>query len=137
MTPFEKQKSCEKRFFAFCIAVIQKEIQRAFRDLNRYRDREVSLTSLSERDFMSLFECSTISAEKFHVLNFCIAVDDAELADALKQLKQKQRDIILLYYLRGFHDSEIAVFLGMEKTTVHYNRHAALTKLRKLMEVIK
>ena len=134
MAPFEDQKNCEKRFFAFCTAVIKKATQQAFRDLNRYRDREISLTSLTESDFQSLFEYSAIALERFRVLDCCIAIEDADLADALNQLKQRQREIILLYYMEGFCDSEIAHFLDTEKTTVNYNRHAALAKLRKLME---
>lgn len=115
MTPFKEQKICEKRFFAFCTAVIKKATQQAFRNLNRYSDREISLTSLTERDFMSLFECSVIPAERFHVLDYCIAVEDSDLVDALKQLKQRQRDIILLYYMEGFCDSEIADFFRCRK----------------------
>ena len=70
----------------------------------------------------------------FRIANTDVPIYHPTLAAALEQLKYRQRSIILLYYIFGYTDLEIADFLEMAKSTVQYNRQAALDNLRDLME---
>ena len=134
MPPLEYQQSCEKRFAAFCVGAIEKAAQNAFRELHRYSDREVSLSDITENDIYLIAEPEMFPSGWFRIANTDVPIYHPTLAAALEQLKYRQRSIILLYYIFGYTDLEIADFLEMAKSTVQYNRQAALDNLRDLME---
>ena len=66
--------------------------------------------------------------------SMAVEVKDAELAGALAALSEERRTIILLSYLLGMTDPEIARQLNLNRSTVQLRRTSILKELRKLME---
>ena len=48
------------------------------------------------------------------------------------QLTEREKDILILYYLKGYTDSEIARRLGICQQNVNRQRWRGISKLRKL-----
>lgn len=60
-------------------------------------------------------------------------VGDELLSEALQELSEEERFILLLYGL-GFNDGEIADLLKIVRRTVNYKRQRGFEKVRKRME---
>jgi DNA-directed RNA polymerase specialized sigma24 family protein len=71
----------------------------------------------------------------FNVLGLDIVVVDDVIAEALKSLSERKRDIILLSYFLELSDREIGDKLNMLRSTVQYQRTSTLQQLKKIMEV--
>lgn len=69
----------------------------------------------------------------FQVLNFSIKVSDDKLGTALRQLSEKQRNYILLYYFQDMRDREIAEFYQVSRSSVSSTRNRGLKQLQILM----
>lgn len=70
----------------------------------------------------------------FKVLEYDIAVKDELLAEALQELHDRKRDIILLSYFLGYNDVEIAERLNPVRRTVNDHRNKVLKDLKNRME---
>ena len=77
----------------------------------------------------------TLEAASNPAVEAWCAVRDAELADALDQLPQVQRAVLLLY-AEGFSQSEIAVQLGQPLGTIKSRMRRALCQLREILPTI-
>lgn len=62
----------------------------------------------------------------FSVCGIDIRVYDVELADALKQLPEKKRNNVLMYYFLEMSDTEIADVMNHTRGAVFKTRHRAL-----------
>lgn len=67
-------------------------------------------------------------------MEYDIAVRDELLAEALQELPEKKRDIVLLSYFLEYSDIEIAQLLNSVRRTVNDQRNKALKDLKKRME---
>lgn len=108
---------------------IQKEYQR----MNRLQTSFSDLTPEQLAQFSAYDEYST-DYSKFKVLEYDIAVRDELLAEALQELPEKKRDILLLSYFLEYSDVEIAELLHSVQRTVGYHRTNALKELKKRLE---
>jgi RNA polymerase sigma-70 factor (ECF subfamily) len=61
---------------------------------------------------------------------------DKDLADALAQLPQRQRLVVVLHYLMDLPVAQVAFELGISDGTVKATLHSARANLRKRLEVI-
>ena len=66
-----------------------------------------------------------------------IEVKDALLAEALKELTQRRRDVILLSFFMDMNDAEIAREMKIVRSTVHEHRKRSLEVLKNIMEMLK
>ena len=82
----------------------------------------------------SLFD--TYHAGYFHVMGYEIGIVDGDLAQALRELPDRNRQIVLLYYIIGLNDREIGEIYGMPRPTVCAYRNSAIRKMRQDMEVL-
>lgn len=142
MLSIKEKEHTECRFAAFCKVVFRNAVCTYFRDLGRKRERQVSLEYLSEQahfeahstdDYFVRFDTPT----DFIVYGQLVTIDDEHLANALLCLSEKWREIILLHYYLHFNDVQIAALYGSPRTTVNYQRQAALKQLRKETEGMK
>ena len=62
-----------------------------------------------------------------HVKNF---------AEALKELTERKRNVILLSYFMEMSDADIAREMNLVRSTIHEHRTRSLEILRKIMEGI-
>ena len=70
----------------------------------------------------------------FAVNGQTVIVDSEKLAKALLCLSERRREIILMRHYLQLRDKQIAALLGKPRTTVNYQKNAALKQLRKEME---
>jgi len=67
-------------------------------------------------------------------LNNPIMIVDPLLFNALSQLKENKRQIILLFYFCGFNDREIAELNHMSISGIWYQRQMAIKEMRQYFE---
>lgn len=81
-----------------------------------------------------IFDEYSSDYSRFKVLEYDIAVKDELLAEALQELPERKRDIILLSYFLDYNDVEIAELLNLVRRTVNDQRNKALKDLKNRME---
>lgn len=133
-TPLEEEK--QLTFDCFCKRVLKHEaidIQRNNKYLNA---TQISLSGLTAEQLseLTVYDVYSTDYANFKVLEYDIAVKDELLAEALQQLPEKKRDIVLLSYFLDYSDMEIADLLNLVRRTVNDQRNKALHDLKKRME---
>lgn len=61
-------------------------------------------------------------------------VENDLLSEALRELPDKKREILLLFYFMDMSDSEIADLLKLNRSTVYRHRTSGLALIKKFME---
>lgn len=142
MLSTEYRESIERRFHAFCKAVLHNEVCNYYRERKRKAKHEISYEYLQENtsfapystdEYFVLQDKPTI----FAVNGQTIIVDSKKLAKALFCLSEQRREIILMRYYLQLRDKQIGALLGKPRTTVNYQKNAALKQLRTEMEKMK
>lgn len=123
-------------FDSFCKIVIRNEARNIKKQYARLRERQVSLTEVSEYDksFIQETDKSIDNSELFIVLGMESLVSNLHLAEAINELNESKRKIILLYYFAGFNDREIGETISMSVGGVWYQRRKAEEELRERLE---
>lgn len=126
----------EYTFDAFCKRIVKNETLNAQAELARQGKREVTFSELTPQEESQLQYIDRYAPERrsFPLLGRDVEILDGALASALAALNEQRRDVVLLAYLLGLTDTEIADILRMNRSTVQYRRTSTLTQLRKLME---
>ena len=70
----------------------------------------------------------------FDVCGIEIRVLDDELADALKVLSEKDRNIVLMYFFLGMSDAEIGDKMKIDRSTSFRIRKSSLDKIGKKLK---
>ena len=73
----------------------------------------------------------------YTIFNVCgndIRVYDDELAEALKQLSERNRETLLMYYFLEMNNEEIAKKQNISRSGVFQNRHNSLALMKKLLK---
>ena len=73
----------------------------------------------------------------YTIFNVCgndIRVYDDELAEALKQLSERNRETLLMYYFLEMNNEEIAKKQNISRSGVFQNRHNSLALRKKLLK---
>ncbi|MFR9273232.1 MAG: RNA polymerase sigma factor [Clostridia bacterium] len=139
MLSTEYRESIERRFHAFCKAVLQNEDCNYYRKRKRKVQHEISLEYMQENTSFALHGTNEYfvlqdKTTAFAVNGQTITVDSEKLTKALLCLSEHRREIILMRYYLRLKDMQIAALLGKPRTTVNYQKNAALKKLRTEME---
>jgi len=123
-------------FDAFCKKVLRNDVRNYYDEMKRLRDKEVSFSELSERELEQLSTTDKYFAteQTFNVLGRDVIVTDENIAEALRSLPERKRDIILLSYFLELSDGEIGEKLNLIRSTVQYQRTSTLRELKKIME---
>ena len=72
----------------------------------------------------------------FEVYGFDVVIRNELLGEAVTNLPERKRKIILMSYFLDMTDYEIADVLNLVRSTVTYHRESALAALRKYMEEV-
>ena len=131
----------EYAFAAFCKIVLRNAAISAYRDFGRKQKHEVSLDYLmSETSFEPfatddyfekyVYEKPTI----FVVQGKEVVVTSKRLADALANLSEQRRTVLLMNFFLGYSERKIGNEYGRSRSTVNYWKLAALKQLRKELE---
>jgi len=131
----EKDKvSCQ--FYSYSLKVLLNELKDYWRKMKRQRGKVVlfSEASLSELCKLQCDDIYNIFCNELTVLNFIVYIEDELLFRALKSLRNKDCDVVVLAYLFSMNDYEISDKLQIQRRTVTAIRNNSLKKLRKYME---
>ena len=63
-----------------------------------------------------------------------IFIENEALAEALKRLTERKRELILLYFFLDKTDREIALLFDMVRQTVTYQRKSILKQLKQYLK---
>jgi len=123
-------------FDCFCKRMLKNEMRDYYSELNKRRKNEVSFSELSAVELQQLSAYDEYFADEhsFKVSQEQIIVKDDMIAEALAELPQNKRDIILLSYFLDMNDGEIGKKLNLVRSTVQYRRTSILKELKKIME---
>ena len=130
----------EITFQAYCIQSINRAVARGVRQKERRAQREFSLSDLEDEGELALAAPQSdpaqmeLASDYFEVGNMTIPVLDPALARALRSITPERRVVVLLSYLLGESDTEIARDLKLPKATVQDRRQKALKRLKELLE---
>lgn len=127
MLSTEYRESIERRFHAFCKAVLHNEACNYYRERKHRTQREISFGYLQENtsfaphrvdEYFVLRDKSTA----FAVNGQTVIIDSEKLAKALLCLSERRREIILMRYYLQLRDKQIGALLGKPRTTVNYQK---------------
>ena len=125
----------QTHFALFCLKVLKNEARITKRKYARLRDQEKSLGELtaSELEQTAVWDKHFMDEYIFDVQGLPVVVNGNILADALAQLPEGKRDVILLSYFLGMTDREISEKLNIVHQAVSKRRHATLKELREYL----
>lgn len=129
-------EAVQKIFDCFCKRVLKNEAINIQKHNHYLNEKQVSLFQLSPEQLKELAVYDEYPSDywNFKVLEYDIEVKDELLAEALQQLPERKRDIVLLSYFLDYSDVEIARLLNLVRRTVNDQRNKALKDLKKRME---
>ena len=129
------EQRIQRQFGIFCVKVLKN----AAHDIQRHnayiRDMEMSFDDLkvSEPEHVATVDKYFMDEHVFEVLGLPVVVTGDLLAEALEQLPEGKRDVILLSYFLGMTDREIGERLNIVHQTVSKRRNVTLKELREYL----
>lgn len=122
-----------RKFCAYCIKVLRGEALNYLKELEKKRKREINFSDLSQQNLEMLYSYDHYNlSENFTVMGHKIMISDEWISEALKKLPGKKREIILMLYFLDMTEEEIAVYLKLVQSTVHYHKKNSLKILKKI-----
>lgn len=134
MKDYNEQR-IQNQFGAFCTTVLKNEARCIQHEYARCREQEKSLGELtaSELEQTAVWDRHFMDEHVFDVQGLPVVVNGNILADALAQLPEGKRDVILLSYFLGMTDREISEKLNIVHQTVSKRRLTTLKELREYL----
>ena len=131
-----KEWTVRHQFDRICKLALKGEVIDYQRHLAYRQKHEVMLSELSQKELSRFFTMDEYDLEtcRFQVLGYDIEVKDALIAEALKNLTEKKRNVILLSYFMDMSDAEIAREMNLVRSTIHEHRKRSLELLKQIME---
>ena len=119
------------QFDRLCQMALKGEAVNYYKHMDYRRKHEVTFSELSEKELSKLFTMDEYGTEYHHfeVHGYDIEVKNTLIAEALKELTERKRNVILLSYFMEMTDREIA----RELDTVHQNVSKRRARILKLM----
>lgn len=131
-----RKETNQKLFDSYCKRILKNEAIDCFREIQKHRQREIFFSELSEKEWKQLYMEDEYDLDtcNFQVLGYDVEVKDALIAEALKLLSDKKREVVLLAYFLDMSDTEIAKLLNLRQSTIHYHRTSSLKSLKEFLE---
>lgn len=136
MKKVTSEEDTQRVFDCYCKRILKNEAINIQKHNQYINSKQVSFTELTPEQLAQICTCDEYSSDysRFKVLEYDIAVKDELLAEALQELPERKRDIILLSYFLDYNDVEIAELLNLVRRTVNDQRNKALKDLKNRME---
>lgn len=136
MKKVTSEEDTQRVFDCYCKRILKNEAINIQKHNQYMNSKQVSFTELTPEQLAQICTCDEYSSDysRFKVLEYDIAVKDELLAEALQELPERKRDIILLSYFLDYNDVEIAELLNLVRRTVNDQRNKALKDLKNRME---
>ncbi len=126
----------QRVFDCYCKRILKNEAINIQKHNQYLNSKQVSFTELTPEQLAQIctFDEYSTDYSRFKVLEYDIAVKDELLAEALHELPENKREIILLSYFLDYNDIEIAELLNLVRRTVNDQRNKALKDLKNRLE---
>lgn len=126
----------QHRFDSYCKRTLKNEAYDCYREIRKHMQREVFFSELSEKEWEQLYmeDKYNLEAYNFRVREYDIEVKDVLLAEALKLLSDKKREVVLMAYFLEMSDTDIAKLMDLRQSTIHYHRTSSLKTLKEYLE---
>ena len=136
MKKLTSEEDTQRVFDCYCKRILKNEAINIQKHNQYMNSRQVSFSEPTPEQLAQICTCDEYSSDysRFKVLEYDIAVKDELLAEALQELPERKRDIILLSYFLDYNDVEIAELLNLVRRTVNDQRNKALKDLKNRME---
>jgi len=130
------EQRVQNQFGGFCTRVFKNEVYRILNKYARQRKYEKPMDELSPDEQEQFVSHDKYFQDKyiFEVLGRKVIVLGDLLADAISQLPEDKRDVILLSYFLEMTDREISERLNVVRQTVSKRRGGILKELREYLE---
>lgn len=125
------EQRIQNQFGSFCVKVLKNEARYIQREYASLQDQQKALDDLtaSELEQTAVRDDYFMDEHVFEVLGLPVVVTGDILAEALAQLPEGKRDVILLSYFLGMTDREISEKLHIVHQAVSKRRLATLKEL--------
>ena len=136
MKPSSFQTTIENQFDYICKRVMDDERKDYMKSMSRQSKREISFSDMGDY-FVNQFSVVDSYSTDYQIFTwneFTVGVENDLLSEALRNLPDKKREIILLYYFMDMNDTEIAELLKLNRSTVYRHRTSGLAFIKKFME---
>ena len=105
LSPKQKQQ-VQMKFDSYCKKTIKGEVKHYWRELTRQKSKESLFSELTRQEF----------------------------AEAFQKLSEKKREILLMLYFLDMTETEIASYLHLVQSTIHYHKKVSLNRMRQILE---
>lgn len=136
MKPSDFQKTIQCQFDCKLKRTVKGVIWNYKKELKRRKDKEIPFCELPEIvvEKLAVWDEYESDYTAFDVCGIEIRVLDDELADALKALSEKDRNIVLMYFFLGMSDAEIGDKMKIDRSTSFRIRKSSLDKIGKKLK---
>ncbi len=136
MKPSDFHKAVQCRFESCLKKVVRHVVKDYQQELKRRKNKEIPFCELPDIivEKIATWDEYETDYTTFNVCGIDIRVYDVELADALKQLPEKKRNNVLMYYFLEMSDTEIADVMNYTRGAVFKTRHRALEAMREILK---
>ena len=136
MKPSDFQKTIQCQFDCKLKKVVKGIVKNYQKELKRRKNKEISFSELPDMLIEKLADWDEYDSY-YTIFNVCgndIRVYDDELAEALKQLSDRNRENLLMYYYLEMSDTEIAKLQNISRSGVFQNRYNSLELMKKILK---
>ena len=136
MKPSSFQTTIENQFDYICKRAVEDERKNYLIYLSRLSRREVSFSDIGDylvNQFATTDNYST-DFQIFTLNGLSVGVENDLLSEALRELPENKREVVLMFYFMDMSDSEIADLLKLNRSTVYRHRTSGLDLIKKFME---
>ena len=129
------EQRIQNQFGGFCVKVLKNEARYIQREYARRREQEKSLDELTANELEQTASKDRYFNDEhvFEVMGIPVVVTGNLLADAIAQLPEEKRNVILLSYFLGMSDREISERMNVVRQTISKRRLVTLNELRKYL----
>ena len=129
------EQRIQNQFGGFCVKVLKNEARCIQREYARRREQEKSLDDLTANELEQTASKDRYFNDEhvFEVMGIPVVVTGNLLADAIAQLPEEKRNVILLSYFLGMSDREISERMNVVRQTISKRRLVTLKELRKYL----
>ncbi len=129
------EQRIQNQFGGFCVKVLKNEARYIQREYARRREQEKSLDDLTANELEQTASKDRYFNDEhvFEVMGIPVVVTGNLLADAIAQLPEEKRNVILLSYFLGMSDREISERMNVVRQTISKRRLVTLKELRKYL----
>ncbi len=126
----------QNQFGGFCTRILKNEANRIRKEYSKQRDSEKSWDDLSQNELeqSAVTDRYFMDEHIFEVQGIPVVVTGDILTEAIAQLPEGKRDVILLSFFLGMSDREISQRLHVVHQTVSKRRLVSLIELRNYLE---